>query len=130
MELMTVDSDDLARLFRFQLNENEIKEIIFLYGHYLHGELFFSLLPQTIKLNNTFKTCYCFCFLEGLKNSVIKMKLLDCPVQVDKFWILHSKLRACIPPTLKGSKKGWFITLIRLTPQFFLLGWLKLNLNH
>ena len=55
---MTVDSDDLARLFRFQLNEYEIAEIIFLYGHYLHGELFFSLLPQTIiKLNNnTFKT--------------------------------------------------------------------------
>lgn len=81
MELMTVDSEDLARLFRFQLNEYEIEEIIFLYGHYLHGELFFSLLLQTIiKLNNTFKTCYCFCFLQGLKNSAIKMKLLDCPV--------------------------------------------------
>ena len=79
MELMTVGSDDLARLFCFQLNEYEIAEIIFLYGHYLHGELFFSLLPQTIiKLNNTThsKHMLLLLFFRGLEKQCNKNEII------------------------------------------------------
>ena len=41
MESVAVDSDDPARIFQCQLNQNEIEEIVFLYGNYLHGEWFF-----------------------------------------------------------------------------------------